>query len=129
MISRCNCNLNFILLPQEKQPIQKSSSWSKIRETFLSRSKSVEEKHTVGHMIEEWIEENLVIQWKWDYETIDCQDQTCKEGSECYCISSESDGELFKVHSVHIIAQGENVEENELVSDTRDFEVRDAKAK
>ena len=133
MISRCNCNLNFILLPQEKQPIQKSSSWAKIRETFLSRSKSVEEKHTVGHMIEEWIEENLVIQWKWDYETIDCQDKTCKEGSECYCISSESDGELFKVHSRHyedhIIAQGENTEANELVADIRDFEVRDAKAK
>ena len=133
MISRCNCNLNFILLPQEKQPIKKSSSWAKIRETFLSRSKSVEDKHTVGLMTEEWNEKNLVIPWRWDYETMDCQDQTCKEGSKCYSILSETDGELFAVHSKHykdhIIAQDKNAEGNEQVADTRNFEVRDAETK
>ena len=118
MISRCNCNLNFILLPQEKQPIKKSKSWAKIRETFLSRSKSVEDKHTVGHMIEEWNEKNLVIPWRWDYETTDCQDPTCQQGDKCYCILSETEGELFAVHSKHykdhIIAHDENAEGSEL---------------
>ena len=84
-------------------------------------------------MIEEWNEENLVIPWRWDYKTIDCQDQTCKEGSKCYCILSETGEELFAVHSKHykdhIIAQDKNAEGNEQVADTRNFEVRDAEAK
>ena len=117
MISRCNCNLNFILLPKEKESVKRTSSLVKL---FL-RSKSVEEKFTVGSMIEEWKRESLVESCEWDYRIIECQRQTCKEERKCYCISIQTD-DLFTVHleyyENHLSAHNKNLTENEQAVDT-----------
>ena len=119
MISRCNCNLNFILLPKEKESVKRTSSLVKVS-NFLLRSKSVEEKFTVGNMIEEWKRESLVESCEWDYRIIECQRQTCQEDRKCYCISTETD-DLFTVHSEyygnHLSAHNENLKENKQTVD------------
>ena len=123
MISRCNCNLNFILLPKGKEFVKRRSSWAKLS-NFLLRSKSVEEKFTVGNMIEEWKRESLVKSCEWDYKIIECQIQTCKEEGKCYSISNETD-DLFTVHSEyygnHLSVHNENLEGNEQTVDTCGF--------
>ena len=123
MISRCNCNLNFILLPKENESVKRVSSLTKLS-NFLLRSKSVEEKFTVGNMIEDWKEKSLVESCEWDYRIIECQKQTCKEDKKCYCILSETD-DLVTVHSEyyrnHLSAHNENLQENQQAVDTCDF--------
>ena len=123
MISRCNCNLNFILLPKENESVKRVSSLTKLS-NFLLRSKSVEEKFTVGNMIEDWKEKSLVESCEWDYRIIECQKQTCKEDRKCYCILSETD-DLVTVHSEyyrnHLSAHNENLQENQQAVDTCDF--------
>ena len=123
MISRCNCNLNFILLPKENESVKRVSSLTKLS-NFLLRSKSVEEKFTVGNMIEDWKEKSLVESCEWDYRIIECQKQTCKEDRKCYCILSETD-DLVTVHSEyyrnHLSALNENLQENQQAVDTCDF--------
>ena len=123
MISRCNCNLNFILLPKENESVKRVSSLTKLS-NFLLRSKSVEEKFTVGNMIEDWKEKSLVESCEWDYRIIECQKQTCKEDRKCYCILSETD-DLVMVHSEyyrnHLSAHNENLQENQQAVDTCDF--------
>ena len=123
MISRCNCNLNFILLPKENESVKRVSSLTKLS-NFLLRSKSVEEKFTVGNMIEDWKEKSLVESCEWDYRIIECQKQTCKEDRKCYCISFETD-DLVTVHSEyyrnHLSAHNENLQENQQAVDTCDF--------
>ena len=123
MISRCNCNLNFILLPKENESVKRLSSLTKLS-NFLLRSKLVEEKFTVGNMIEDWKEKSLVESCEWDYRIIECQKQTCKEDRKCYCISFETD-DLVTVHSEyyrnHLSAHNENLQENEQAVDTCGF--------
>ena len=123
MISRCNCNLNFILLPKENESVKRVSSLTKLS-NFLLRSKSVEEKFTVGNMIEDWKEKSLVESCEWDYRIIECQKQTCKEDRKCYCISFKTD-DLVTVHSEyyrnHLSAHNENLQENEQAVDTCGF--------
>ena len=123
MISRCNCNLNFILLPKENESVKRLSSLTKLS-NFLLRSKLVEEKFTVGNMIEDWKEKSLVESCEWDYRIIECQKQTCKEDRKCYCISFKTD-DLVTVHSEyyrnHLSAHNESLQENEQAVDTCGF--------
>ena len=86
-ISRCNYDLNFVLLPKDKTNTQKSF-WQNFRSLIFQTAQ------TVAHMMEELKRNFLVNQVL----VVECK--ACENNSRCYSISNGADDkEKFEVHT------------------------------
>ena len=105
VMSRCTYDLNLVLLPKGRQ-IEESK-------------KTIEAKGIVEEIIEELKQECLMNQM----DVVECQ--ICKEDSDCYCITNETDNKLIlglhtysDQYKSHLISLKEKMKSKDQVADT-----------
>ena len=92
VISRCTYDLNFVLLPQDKKHIEKSSVHNLLN--FIPKNRNSKTNETIANIIEELRREYLVKQ------VLVAECKACEKNYYCYSISNETDSkQAFGVHT------------------------------
>ena len=92
VISRCTYDLNFVLLPQDKKHIEKSSVHNLFN--FIPKNRNSKTNETIANIIEELRREYLVKQ------VLIAECKACEKNYYCYSISNETDSkQAFGVHT------------------------------